>query len=89
MLVDTMSPHSEIRMKREDVKTKHGEGMHFDTHVIANPANTNEWIILFKKEAGRSYFLVNDNEEIESFGHLDDLIHELRDIGIKSAEVHF
>jgi hypothetical protein len=76
-------------MKREDVKTKHGEGMHFDTHVIANPANTNEWIILFKKEAGRSYFLVNDNEEIESFVHLDDVIHELRDIGIKSAEVHF
>jgi hypothetical protein len=76
-------------MKREDVKTKHGEGMHFDTHVIANPANTQEWIILFKKEAGRSYFLVNDSEEIESFGRLDELIHELRELGIKSAEVHF
>jgi hypothetical protein len=76
-------------MKREDVKARHGEGSHFDTHVIANPSNTNEWIILFKKEAGRSYFLVNDNEEIESFGHLDDLIHELRSIGIKSAEIHF
>ncbi|KJH75650.1 MULTISPECIES: hypothetical protein [unclassified Pseudomonas] len=76
-------------MKREDVKTKHGEGMHFDTHVIVNPANTHEWIILFKKEAGRSYFLVNDNEEIESFGHLDELIRELRELGIKSAEVHF
>ena len=76
-------------MKRADVKTKHGEGMHFDTHVIANPANTREWIILFKKEAGRSYFLVNDNEEIESFRHLDELIRELRELGIKSAEVHF
>ncbi|MGE8098891.1 hypothetical protein [Pseudomonas fluorescens] len=76
-------------MKREDVKTKHGEGMHFDTHVIANPANTREWIILFKKEVGSSYFLINDKEEIESFRHLDDLIHELREIGIKSAEIHF
>ncbi len=76
-------------MKHEDVKIKHGEGMHFDTHVIANPANTNEWIILFKKDAGRSYFLVNENEEIQSFKCLDDLIHELRDIGMKSAEVHF
>jgi len=92
--VDTVSrAHKHMpgapRMKREDVKTKHGEGMHFDTHVIANPANTHEWIILFKKEAGRSYFLVNDNEEIESFGRLDELIHELRELGIKSAEVHF
>jgi len=75
-------------MKREDVKTKRSEGMHFETHVITNPANTNEWIVLFEKESGISYFLVNDNEEIESFGHLDDLIHELRYIGIKSAEVH-
>lgn len=76
-------------MKREDVKTKHGEGMHFDTHVIVNPANTHEWIILFKKEVGSSYFLINDKEEIESFRQLDDLIHELREIGIKSAEIHF
>lgn len=89
MFVDKMSPRSEIHMKREDVKTRHGEGMHFDTHVIVNPANTHEWIILFKKEVGSSYFLINDNEEIESFQHLDDLIHELREIGIKSAEIHF
>ena len=79
----------ETRMKREDVKTKHAEGIQFDTHLIANPANTQEWIVFFKKDAGRSYFLVNDNEEIESFGRVDDVIHELRELGIKSAEVHF
>ncbi len=89
MPVGRMSPRLETRMKREDIKTRHSEGMHFDTHVIANPDNTNEWIILFKKEAGESYFLVNDNEEVESFERLDDLIHELRGLGIKSAEVHF
>ena len=50
-------------MKREDVKTKHAEGIQFDTHLIANPANTQEWIVFFKKDAGRSFFLVNGNEE--------------------------
>jgi hypothetical protein len=75
-------------MKREDVKIKHAEGIQFDTHLIANPANTQEWIAFFKKDAGRSFFLVNDNEEIEPFRHLDDLIHELREIGIKVAEIH-
>jgi hypothetical protein len=79
----------ETRMKREDVKTKHAEGIQFDTHLIANPANTQEWIVFFKKDAGRSFFLVNDNEEIEPFRYLDDLIHELREIGIKVAEIHF
>ncbi len=76
-------------MKREDVKTKHGEGMHFDTHVIANRPTRTSGSFFYKKDAGRSYFLVNDNEEVESFGRLDDLIHELRELGIKSAEVHF
>lgn len=39
----------ETRMKREDVKTKYAEGIQFDTHLIANPANTQEWIVFFKR----------------------------------------
>ena len=76
-------------MNRNDVKARHAEGISFDTHVIANPTNIKEWIVFFKKNAGRSFFLVDENEEVESFAHLDDLIHELRDLGIKSAEIHF
>lgn len=76
-------------MKRNDVRARHAEGISFDTHVIANPTNIKEWIVFFKKNAGRSFFLVDENEEVESFAHLDDLIHELRDLGIKSAEIHF
>lgn len=76
-------------MNRNDVKSKHAEGVTFDTHVIANPTNVKEWIVFFKKDAGRSYFLVDDSEEVESFDHLDDLIEELRELGIKNAEIHF
>jgi|RhiMetStandDraft_4_1073278.scaffolds.fasta_scaffold135300_1 hypothetical protein len=75
-------------MNREDVKSKHAEGITFDTHVIANPTNPKEWIVFFKKEAGRSYFLVDDSEEVESFVHLDDVVAELRDLGLKTAEIH-
>lgn len=75
-------------MKREDVKARHAEGVAFDTHVIANPTNTREWIVFFKKGAGRSFFLVGENEEIESFSCLDDLIDELKGLGVKLAEIH-
>jgi len=75
-------------MNRKAVKSKHAEGVTFDTHLIANPTNPKEWIVFFKKDAGRSYFLVDDNEEVESFGHLDDLIAELRDLGLKTVEIH-
>lgn len=75
-------------MKREDVKARHAEGVVFDTHVIANPTNTREWIVFFKKGAGRSFFLVDESEAIESFVHLDDLVEELKVLGIKRAEIH-
>ncbi|MEX6503709.1 hypothetical protein [Pseudomonas zhanjiangensis] len=76
-------------MNRNDIKAKQAEGAIFDTHVIANPTDTKEWIVFFKKEAGRSYFLVDEREEVESFAHLDTLIETLRELGLKNAEIHF
>nr|WP_298136191.1 hypothetical protein [uncultured Pseudomonas sp.] len=73
-------------MRREDIRNKQAEGLLFDTHVIVNPANTREWIVLFKKGAGTSYFLVDEQEQVESFGDLNGLIEELRQLGIKRVE---
>jgi hypothetical protein len=75
-------------MQREDIKSKQAQGVLFDTHIIVNPANTQEWIVLFKKGAGTSFFLVDDQEQVESFADLNGLIEELRQLGIKGAEIH-
>ncbi|CAI8720901.1 MULTISPECIES: hypothetical protein [Pseudomonas] len=75
-------------MKREQVRERHAEGLISATHVIQNPAELGEWIVFFKKSAGRSYFLVDDNDEVESFSRLDDLIETVRGLGIKFAEIH-
>ncbi|HSX86941.1 MAG TPA: hypothetical protein VLG17_02955 [Pseudomonas sp.] len=75
-------------MQREEIKSKQAQGVLFDTHVIVNPANTREWIVLFKKGAGTSYFLVDAQEQVESFVDLNVLIEELRGLGIKGAEIH-
>ncbi|QJP95855.1 MULTISPECIES: hypothetical protein [Pseudomonas] len=75
-------------MKREQVRERHREGLIEATHVIQNPANPGEWIVFFKKSAGRSYFLVDENDEVESFDRLDDLIEVVRGLGIKFAEIH-
>src|SRR3990167_1605151 len=58
-------------MRREDIKSKQAQGVLFDTHIIANPANTREWIVLLKKGAGTSFFLVDDQEQVESFADLN------------------
>lgn len=75
-------------MKREQVHERHAEGLICATHVIQNPASPGEWIVFFKKSAGRSFFLVDDQDEVESFSGLDELIETLRGLGIKFAEIH-
>ena len=75
-------------MQREEINSKQAQGVLFDTQVIVNPANTREWIVLFKKGAGTSYFLVDAQEQVESFVDLNVLIEELRGLGIKGAEIH-
>lgn len=76
-------------MKREDIKSLHEEGRPFATQVIRNPAHPREWIVFFKLSTGRSFFLINDCEEVESFRDLDQLIETLQALGIKLAEIHF
>ena len=74
-------------MTRDDVRQRLADGAVFDTQVIANPANPREWILMFRKEGGRSFFLVDAAEQVESFVSLDALILELRGLGIKRVEV--
>lgn len=76
-------------MKRADVKLRMAEGVVIDTQVIVNPAQTSEWIVFFKKPAGRSFFLVDDADQVLSFASLDELIAELRSLGVKRLEVQF
>lgn len=75
-------------MKREHVQARQAEGQISATHVIQNPADLGEWIVFFKKSGGRSYFLVDDQDEVESFASLDELTELLRELGIKFAEIH-
>lgn len=74
-------------MTRDDVKRRSAEGVVFGTQVMANPANTREWIVMFKKDAGRSFFLVNEQEEVDSFASLDGLVEQLRQLGIRRSEI--
>lgn len=74
-------------MKRADVKLRTAEGVLFDTQIMVNPADTTQWIVFFNKDAGRSFFLVDEADQVETFASLDELMSELRDLGIKRVEV--
>lgn len=44
--------------------------------------------MLLKKGVGTSYFLIDEQDEVESFADLNALIDELRQLGIKHTEIH-
>ncbi|MBX9764413.1 MAG: hypothetical protein K2Y24_15580 [Pseudomonadaceae bacterium] len=43
--------------------------------------------MLFKKDAGTSFFLVDEQEQVDTFADLNQLVDELRLLGIKSVEL--
>lgn len=43
---------------------------------------------VFQEKRRTQFFLVDDNDEVESFNRLDDLIETVRGLGIKFAEIH-
>jgi len=83
-----LRPLGKADMKREHVKARQAEGQISATHIIQNPADLGERIVFFKKTRGRSFFLVDDLDEVESFARLDELTEILRELGIKFAEIH-
>lgn len=74
-------------MKRADVIQRLADGVVFDTQAMVNPADTSQWIVFFNKDGGRSFFLVDDAEQVQSFASLDELMPELRGLGIKRVEI--
>ncbi len=74
--------------RRASVQLLRNGAHHVCTHIIANPTLAREWIVFFKKDGGRSYFLVDESDEVMSFRRLDDAVKELRGLGIKFAEIH-
>lgn len=43
---------------------------------------------ILQEKRWAQFFLVDDNDEVESFARLDDLIEVVRGLGIKFAEIH-
>ena len=75
-------------MTRDDIRQRLAAGVAVHTQAMANPANTSEWIVFFNKDGGRSFFLVDAaSDQVESFASLDQLMLELRELGIKRVEV--
>jgi len=76
-------------MKKEQIRAMQDDGRLVAVHLLPNPAQAKEWILMFKERGGRSHFLVSDAEQIVSFQTVEMALDALRSVGFKRAEIVF
>ncbi|MFO7787062.1 MAG: hypothetical protein R6W87_04705 [Halospina sp.] len=76
-------------MKREDIIDLHSNDRIEAARIIPAPSQGRQWILFFEEAGGRSYFLLNEDEEVCQFQTVDSAIEELQALGFRWAEVRF
>lgn len=76
-------------MKKNDIKELREKGRVDAVKIVRSPADASEWVVLFKENDGKSYFLVSDDDEVCSYSTLDAVVEALDAFGFTRAEVLF
>ncbi len=76
-------------MKKNEIKELREKGHVDAVKIVRSPADASEWVVLFKENDGKSFFLVSDDDEVCSYVTLDTVIEALDALGFARAEVLF
>jgi len=76
-------------MNLKEARQHYEESLLDAVDIIPNTGIKGEWVLLMKDRDGKSYFLVSDNDDIRSFGSMDDAVKMLQSIGFKRAKLFF
>lgn len=76
-------------MKKNEIKKLREKGRVDAVKIVRSPADASKWVVLFKENDGKSYFLVSDDDEVCSYSTLDAVVEALDALGFARAEVLF
>lgn len=76
-------------MKKNEIKELRENGGVDAVKIVRSPADASEWVVLFKENDGKSFFLVSDDDEVCSYETLDLVVEALDALGFARAEVLF
>lgn len=76
-------------MKKNEIKALREKGRIDAVKIMRSPADASEWIVLFKENEGKSFFLISDDDEMCAYPTLDDAVDALDALGFARAEVMF
>ncbi|TDT37691.1 hypothetical protein DES49_2648 [Halospina denitrificans] len=76
-------------MKRQAIIDLHREQRIDAVSIMPAPSREKHWILFFEESEGRSYFLLNEEDEVSQFKTIDSAVEELQALGFKRADIRF
>lgn len=76
-------------MKKNEIKALREKNRVDSVKIVRSPSDASEWVVLFKADGGKSFFLISDDDQVCSYADLDAAVAALDALGFTRAEVLF
>lgn len=74
-------------MKLSEVKLELERGESFTFKLMRNPSCVLKWVVWIQEPSGKSYFLLDDCNEVVSHSDANEVFVLLRSLGVRAAQV--
>ena len=75
-------------MNLEQAKALQQHSQVQNIELMRNPENRSEWFVTLRTLAGKSFMLVDERDQVISETDINQLLEQLKSIGIKQVQLH-
>jgi hypothetical protein len=75
-------------MKFSEAVELHAAEELLHVELMRSPNDRSRWFLVLRDRVEKRYFLVDDNDEVETYASLEDAIAVGRQIGFRTATLH-
>jgi len=75
-------------MKLAEAIRLHDAGELLHVELMRNPKDRNRWFLTLRDRVEKRFFLVDDNDDVETYANLEEAIGVSKQIGFRTATLH-
>lgn len=75
-------------MKLAEAIRLHAAGELLHVELMRNPKDRNRWFLTLRDRIEKRFFLVDDNDDVETYASLEEAINISKQIGFRTATLH-
>lgn len=74
-------------MTQEEATTLYTQGKLASAEILPSPSGGSGWFVLLHNDAGKSFILVDQRDQIVTMPDLDGLVAKIKEIGFRIASI--